>query len=425
MVTTLAESPEAVTGSGYEYDFFISHASEDKDSFVRPLAKALEDRGARVWYDEFTLNVGDSIHEAVSRGLRASRAGIVVLSHDFFAKRWPRHELDGLIALANRRPGNSILPIWHGVTALQVSGFSPGLAGIFALSTNELSLDEIVERLLDRSSTHLRTSNGPAQATIGNLIVDLDRLAAQSFEVWKGLINGAPTASPARLPHGSYEMTFALIPVPNPVNLKAVKERINEAGSKLRTAWIPFRVSTEPEWQPYASGDFVEAWLGREVINSNQYLPPQPQYSEFWRASKDGMLYLINGYIEDECDATAGREIHVEEPILRITEGLLFARRYARSFDGVETLGVRLHFTGLRGRNLTSSLGNHSVRKTTPSRTDEVLSQALVRCSEIDESLTDLVATILANLYDQFGFFELEPQFVQSVLPGCYVPRSN
>ena len=414
MVTTLAESPEAVTGSEYEYDFFISHASEDKDSFVRPLAKALEDRGARVWYDEFTLNIGDSIHEAVSRGLRASRAGIVVLSHDFFAKRWPRHELDGLMALASRRPGSSILPIWHDVTALQVSGFSPGLAGIFALSTHELSLDEIVERLLDRSSTHLRTSNGPAQATIGNLIVDLNRLAAQSFEVWRSMINDAPFDSPTRLPHGSYEMTFALIPVPNPVNLKTVKERINEAGKKKLTGWPPFMVETRPEWRPYASGDLVEAWLGREVISSNQPPTPSPQHSDFWRATKHGSLYMINGYIEDQDNTTAGREIHVEEPILRITEGLLFSRRYARLFNGVETIAVRLRFTGLRERKLTSSLGNYRVGKTTPSSTDEVLSQALVQCSEIDHSLPGVIKALLSNLYEQFGFFELEMPLIQN-----------
>lgn len=31
---------------------FISHASEDKDSFVRQLASALQDSGIDVWYDE-------------------------------------------------------------------------------------------------------------------------------------------------------------------------------------------------------------------------------------------------------------------------------------------------------------------------------------------------------------------------------------
>jgi len=32
-----------------DYDLFISHASEDKESFVAPLAKLLSDLGVKVW----------------------------------------------------------------------------------------------------------------------------------------------------------------------------------------------------------------------------------------------------------------------------------------------------------------------------------------------------------------------------------------
>lgn len=39
-----------------EYDVFISHASEDKDSVVRPLALALKEKGVNVWYDETRLS---------------------------------------------------------------------------------------------------------------------------------------------------------------------------------------------------------------------------------------------------------------------------------------------------------------------------------------------------------------------------------
>jgi hypothetical protein len=38
-----------------EWDVFISHASEDKEDFVRPLADSLNRSGLRVWYDDFTL----------------------------------------------------------------------------------------------------------------------------------------------------------------------------------------------------------------------------------------------------------------------------------------------------------------------------------------------------------------------------------
>jgi hypothetical protein len=80
------------------YDAFISHASEDKTSLVRPLAKALGAMGFRIWYDEFELRVGDSLRQSIDRGLVNSRYGVVVLSPSFFAKNWPQYELNGLTA---------------------------------------------------------------------------------------------------------------------------------------------------------------------------------------------------------------------------------------------------------------------------------------------------------------------------------------
>ncbi len=80
-----------------QWDVFICHASEDKEEFVRPLAEALRHRGLRVWYDEFSLEVGDSLRQAVDRGLNKSRFGIVVLSPSFFGKNWPEWELNGLV----------------------------------------------------------------------------------------------------------------------------------------------------------------------------------------------------------------------------------------------------------------------------------------------------------------------------------------
>jgi hypothetical protein len=43
------------------FDVFVSHASEDKDEFVRDFVKCLQENGLNVWYDEFTLRVGDSL----------------------------------------------------------------------------------------------------------------------------------------------------------------------------------------------------------------------------------------------------------------------------------------------------------------------------------------------------------------------------
>jgi len=65
-----------------QYDVFICHASDDKEDFVRPLATALRDLGASVWYDEFSLEIGDSISQKIDKGIANSRFGIVLAPYN-------------------------------------------------------------------------------------------------------------------------------------------------------------------------------------------------------------------------------------------------------------------------------------------------------------------------------------------------------
>ena len=118
------------------FDVFISHASEDKDAFVRPLAGALSSLGVKVWFDEWTLTIGDSLRQRIDEGLVASDYGVVVLSRSFFAKKWPQAELDGLFA-REMQERKVILPVWHNVTREDVLQFSPMLAGKLAAPTDE------------------------------------------------------------------------------------------------------------------------------------------------------------------------------------------------------------------------------------------------------------------------------------------------
>jgi len=57
----------------FDYDAFLSHASEDKSTFVEPLAHELTKLGLKVWYDRFSLRVGDSLHDSIELGLSNSR----------------------------------------------------------------------------------------------------------------------------------------------------------------------------------------------------------------------------------------------------------------------------------------------------------------------------------------------------------------
>lgn len=147
------------TAKEYEYDVFISHASEDKESFVEDLAMRLNSppHSLAVWYDDFSLTLGDSLRRSIDRGLANSRFGIVVLSKNFFAKEWPQKELDGLVA---REDGKEkiILPIWHGVTREDVAKYSPMLADRVAVSTDKV-IDYVVNKIVQvvkRSSIYMK-----------------------------------------------------------------------------------------------------------------------------------------------------------------------------------------------------------------------------------------------------------------------------
>lgn len=117
------------------YDLFICHASEDKEPFVRHLAETLREQHVAVWYDEFTLSVGDSLRRAIDRGLGSSRFGAIVLSKSFFAKEWPQYELDGLLEREIAARTTVMLPIWLDVEHSDVLKYAPSLAGRVAASS--------------------------------------------------------------------------------------------------------------------------------------------------------------------------------------------------------------------------------------------------------------------------------------------------
>lgn len=118
ITTKLNEQPSNLVQK--EYDFFVSHATEDKESFVRPLAEKLNEAGMKIWYDEFELKIGDSLRQKIDEGLINCKYAIVVLSSSFLGKKsWTEYELNGLLS-KEMNGVKVILPIWHKVTKDEV-----------------------------------------------------------------------------------------------------------------------------------------------------------------------------------------------------------------------------------------------------------------------------------------------------------------
>ena len=138
--------PSDSTPDEIGYDVFICHASADKDEIVRELAEQLRLAGLRVWFDEFTLQIGDNLRRKIDAGLADSRFGVVVLSPAFFANEWPQYELDGLVT-RDVEESQIILPIWHNITKEEVIQQSPSLAIRLARSTAIYTLKEIADEI--------------------------------------------------------------------------------------------------------------------------------------------------------------------------------------------------------------------------------------------------------------------------------------
>jgi hypothetical protein len=126
---------------------FIAHAHEDKRDVADPLAAGLRNAGYQVWYDRYILRTGDNLRQKIDRGLAQCDFGVVVLSHNFFAKRWPQYELDGLAQRQMTSGQRIILPVWHGLEKDDVLRYSPPLAGIVASRTSS-GIGKVVAELI-------------------------------------------------------------------------------------------------------------------------------------------------------------------------------------------------------------------------------------------------------------------------------------
>lgn len=142
------EEPPLVEDDSQVWDVFISHASEDKASVVRPLTDALRELDVSVWLDEFELRIGDSLRRKIDRGLARSRFGVVVMSRSFFAKGWPQYELDGIVSRSVSGQ-QTLLPIWHEITKDEVMAQSPSLVDKIARSTSQYTIGEIAQEIAD------------------------------------------------------------------------------------------------------------------------------------------------------------------------------------------------------------------------------------------------------------------------------------
>jgi len=117
-----------------KWDLFLSHASDDKETVVEPLAQALAKLGLSIWYDSMAMSPGATLTASIDEGLAHSTFGVLVITPRFLAKRWPKYEADALLA-REARGETMIQLLFHDVDYDDVKQWSPELADRLAILT--------------------------------------------------------------------------------------------------------------------------------------------------------------------------------------------------------------------------------------------------------------------------------------------------
>jgi hypothetical protein len=248
-------------GGTMEWDIFISHAKEDKDDFVVPLVRELLRKRPRlkIWFDNLELELGDQLLQKIDQGLTGSRFGVVVLSRQFFRKRWTQSELAGL--MAREELGKTvILPVWYNISRKDIAGYSPILASRHAVLSSiglEAVADEIIgsiekvrpKREMAQSSY---ASRKPAIATV--LIAGTTLLALVAIGLWRFSLDRRPTPA---LPGSLSERHDIHRPLSTKPELMAKVNRATSVDSKTS------RVHRGSD-QPHLSGRETESVVRHE-----------------------------------------------------------------------------------------------------------------------------------------------------------------
>ena len=126
---------------------FICHDTRDKDAVARPIALGLMKRLCQVWFDEYSLNVGDSLRESIERGIKECNRSILIISKNFLGNSgWTKLEFNLIFTRELLEKKRLVLPIWHGVTAEEVYEYSPSLLNVVALNW-EMGEEVVVRKL--------------------------------------------------------------------------------------------------------------------------------------------------------------------------------------------------------------------------------------------------------------------------------------
>lgn len=129
-------------------DLFLCHAWADREGAALELYEFLVDFGVSVWFSEKDLPLGTPMMRQIDKGLKNSRAGVVLVTpamlESLASEGIADRELSVLLG------SGRVIPIAHDTTFDRMRDVSPMLASHSGLTTSDYgSLEEVALKIAD------------------------------------------------------------------------------------------------------------------------------------------------------------------------------------------------------------------------------------------------------------------------------------
>lgn len=131
------------------FDAFISHSSKDKEKIVYELVQGLEKKNIAVWLDATEILAGDTILDAIEKGVATALCTILIITPSFFKSFWTPVEIGLALGKTNK---NNLIPVLCDVSIEDVAQRFPTLLTLkfLKLDSNNISVcvDELYENII-------------------------------------------------------------------------------------------------------------------------------------------------------------------------------------------------------------------------------------------------------------------------------------
>ena len=326
-----------------DFDVFVSHSSRDKEVAER-LAVALSVQGYSVWFDAWELLAGQNIVDAVYKGITASRFMVVLLSKQSVQSQWVISEFTAARSQEIKAREVIILPVM--IEACEIPGPLMGMRYVDFTADWDRGLQEILDAIegLATRQTGTPIQRSPSQITAHAEFGELDK--------WRSALE-AEIASEGLGQGFSYK--DALI---GPIDATSVSiDRTLLIGvvdaSKVRLRGgngLSFPIDK------YTTTDEIRLPNGVRFIDTTFSLHGSEPF-HFWQIEQTAKFLHRAPIIEDTIQDGQG-ERSLKGRLARswaladIVSPLLFAKNILQQSQ-LDRLGVKLVWSGLRGRSLT------------------------------------------------------------------------